>query len=199
MAVGRECPSGAIQYRRKDGGREEQPPPVSLISAREAGPYALRGPLSIDAKPIGHRATLCRCGASKTKPFCDGSHKEIGFDASGEPPTGDATEMLAVRDGPVEVTLQLDGPLMVRGNLEIISGTRTCDRPPGRRAPVPLRAFQYQTVLRRHAYERGLPIQLNLVGQQAQCSNVASIARSYRRCRGGDRSLMAGPTSGSTN
>ncbi len=60
MAVGRECPSGAIQYRRKDGGREEQPPPVSLISAREAGPYALRGPLSIDAKPIGHRATLCR-------------------------------------------------------------------------------------------------------------------------------------------
>ncbi len=31
--------------------------------------------------------------------------------------------MLAVRDGPVEVTLQLDGPLMVRGNLEIISGT----------------------------------------------------------------------------
>ncbi|MDX2275407.1 MAG: CDGSH iron-sulfur domain-containing protein [Hyphomonadaceae bacterium] len=45
------------------------------------------------------------------------------FDASGEPPTGDKTDMLAVRDGPLEVAPQLDGPLMVRGNLEIISGT----------------------------------------------------------------------------
>ncbi len=123
MAVARECPSGAIQYRRKDGGREEQPPPVNLISAREAGPYALRGDLTIDGKQFGYRATLCRCGASKNKPFCDGSHHDVHFDASGEPPTGDKTDMLAVRDGPVEVTPQLDGPLMVRGNMEIISGT----------------------------------------------------------------------------
>lgn len=123
MAVARECPSGAIQYRRKDGGREEQAPPVNLISLREAGPYAFRGDLRIDGVPFGYRATLCRCGASKTKPFCDSSHKEIGFDASGEPPTGDKTAMLAVRDGPIEVTPQLDGPLVVRGNLEIISGT----------------------------------------------------------------------------
>ncbi|MDZ4690359.1 ferritin-like domain-containing protein [Terricaulis sp.] len=123
MAVARECPSGAIQYRRRDGGREEQAPPVNLISVREAGPYAFRGPLTIDGKPIGYRATLCRCGASKNKPFCDSSHKEIGFNASGEPPTGEKTDMLTVRDGPVEVTPQLDGPLMVRGNLEIISGT----------------------------------------------------------------------------
>ncbi len=123
MAVSRECPSGAIQYRRKDGGREEQPPPVNLISVREAGPYALRGDLSIDGEPFGYRATLCRCGASKNKPFCDGSHHDANFIASGEPATGENTAMLAVRDGPLEVTLQLNGPLMVRGNLEIISGT----------------------------------------------------------------------------
>lgn len=123
MAVARECPSGAIQYRRKDGGREEQAPPVNLISVREAGPYGFRGDLQLDGKPIGYRATLCRCGASKHKPFCDGSHHDVGFNASGEPPTGDKTDMLAVRDGPIEVTPQLDGPLMVRGNLEIISGT----------------------------------------------------------------------------
>ena len=123
MAVSRECPSGAIQYRRKDGGREEQPPPVNLISVREAGPYALRGDLTIDGKPFGYRATLCRCGASKNKPFCDGSHHEVNFNASGEPPTGENTAMLSVRDGPVDVAPQTDGPLMVRGNLEIISGT----------------------------------------------------------------------------
>lgn len=123
MAVARECPSGAIQYRRRDGGREEQPPPVNLISVREGGPYAFRGDLSLDGKPIGFRATLCRCGASKHKPFCDGSHHDVGFSASGEPPTGEQTDMLAVRNGPVEVTPQIDGPLMVRGNLEIVSGT----------------------------------------------------------------------------
>ncbi len=123
MAVARECPSGAIQYRRKDGGREEQAPPVNLITVREGGPYAFRGELRIDGKPVGYRATLCRCGASKNKPFCDGSHHDAHFDATGEPPTGDKTDMLAVRDGPIEVAPQTDGPLMVRGNMEIISGT----------------------------------------------------------------------------
>jgi len=123
MAVARECPSGAIQYRRKDGGREEQPPPVNLISTREAGPYAFRGDLRIDGQPAGYRLTLCRCGASKHKPFCDSSHKTIGFEASGEPPTGDSTEMLAVRDGHIDIAPQIDGPLAVRGNIEIVSGT----------------------------------------------------------------------------
>lgn len=123
MAVSRECPSGAIRYRRKDGGPEEHAPPVNLISVREGGPYAFRGDLSIDGAAFGYRATLCRCGASKNKPFCDGSHHDINFAASGEPPTGDKTAMLDVRDGAVEITPTLDGPLMVRGNLEIISGT----------------------------------------------------------------------------
>jgi CDGSH-type Zn-finger protein/uncharacterized Fe-S cluster protein YjdI len=123
MAVARECPSGAIRYRRKDGGREEQAPPVNLISTREGGPYAFRGALSIDGRAIGYRATLCRCGASKNKPFCDGSHHDAAFDASGEPPTGKNTDMLAVRDGPLEIAPQLDGPLAVRGNMELISGT----------------------------------------------------------------------------
>jgi CDGSH-type Zn-finger protein/uncharacterized Fe-S cluster protein YjdI len=123
MAVARECPSGAIQYRRNDGGREEQPPPVNLIRTLEAGPYTFRGDLRIDGEPIGYRATLCRCGASKNKPYCDGSHHEIGFSASGEPPTGEKTAMLDVRDGAIEIAPQLDGPLMVRGNMEIIAST----------------------------------------------------------------------------
>jgi CDGSH-type Zn-finger protein/uncharacterized Fe-S cluster protein YjdI len=123
MAVARECPSGAIQYRRRDGGREEPPPPVNLIRTLQSGPNTFRGDLRIDGKPIGYRATLCRCGASKNKPYCDGSHHDIGFDASGEPPTGERTAMLAVRDGAIEIAPQTDGPLMVRGNMEIISGT----------------------------------------------------------------------------
>jgi CDGSH-type Zn-finger protein/uncharacterized Fe-S cluster protein YjdI len=121
-AIAHECPSGAIRYRRKDGRPNETAPPVNLAAIREAGPYAFRGPLRLDGIDSGFRATLCRCGASKNKPFCDGSHHEVGFSATGEPPSGQ-TDMLPVRDGPLSIDPQPDGPLQVRGNLEITSGT----------------------------------------------------------------------------
>jgi CDGSH-type Zn-finger protein/uncharacterized Fe-S cluster protein YjdI len=117
------CPSGAIRYRRRDGRPDEAEPPVNLIAVREAGPYAVRADMRIDGKAAGFRATLCRCGASKNKPFCDGSHHEVKFGASGEPATGAQTAMLAQRDGPLTIDPQLDGPLEIRGNLEITSGT----------------------------------------------------------------------------
>jgi CDGSH-type Zn-finger protein/uncharacterized Fe-S cluster protein YjdI len=126
VEVAHACPSGAITYGRKDGEADETPPPVNLATVREAGPYALRGALIIDGQPAGFRATLCRCGASKNKPFCDGSHHDASFDASGEPATGVAgkpTELLAVRDGALHIEPQPDGPLAVRGNLEVLSGT----------------------------------------------------------------------------
>ena len=122
VEIAHACPSGAIRYRRKDGMPDESAPPVNLLSVREAGPYALRADLAVGGQAAGYRATLCRCGASKHKPYCDGSHKEIGFAASGEPPTG-VTTMLEARDGPLAVEPQPDGPLQVRGNLEIVSGT----------------------------------------------------------------------------
>lgn len=117
------CVSGAIRYKRKDGQPDEGPPPVNLISVRERGPYAIKADIRLDgAPPSNYRFTLCRCGASKNKPFCDGSHNDAGFTASGEPPTGKA-DMLPVRDGPLEIVPLTDGPLQVRGNMEIISGT----------------------------------------------------------------------------
>jgi CDGSH-type Zn-finger protein/uncharacterized Fe-S cluster protein YjdI len=122
VEVAHACPSGAIRYRRKDGAPEEPVPPVNLASVREAGPYAFRGQLEIDGAPAGFRATLCRCGASGNKPYCDGSHSKIGFSATGEPPSG-KTDMLAVRDGVLAIDPQLNGPLRLRGSLEIMSGT----------------------------------------------------------------------------
>src|SRR6185437_8590152 len=122
VEIAHACPSGAIQYQRLDGAHDETAPPVNLASVREAGPYAFRGQLMIDGESKGYRATLCRCGASKNKPFCDGSHHDVGFSATGEPPSG-KTDMLPVRDGSLEIEPEVNGPLAVRGNLEITSGT----------------------------------------------------------------------------
>ena len=117
----RQCPSGALTYERRDG-QAEPVPPVNLVTLRENGPYAVRADLALDGEKAGFRATLCRCGASKRKPFCDKSHKYIGFEATGEPPEKN-TPRLAVRDGPLAIDPEIDGPLQVTGNLEILSGT----------------------------------------------------------------------------
>lgn len=122
VGIARACPSGAISYRRKDGRPDEPAPHVNLLNVRENGPLAVRGELVIAGEPTGYRATLCRCGLSKNKPYCDGSHVDGGFAATGEPATGDLT-VLEARDGPLRVDPQRNGPLQVSGNLEICAGT----------------------------------------------------------------------------
>ena len=54
------------------------------VEARPHGPLLVTGAVVVadaDGKVVyaGERAALCRCGASATKPFCDGAHKRIGF------------------------------------------------------------------------------------------------------------------------
>jgi CDGSH-type Zn-finger protein len=65
---------------------------------------------------------LCRCGASKNKPWCDGSHTAAGFTATGEPTVAES-KPLPARDGPLSIAPQVNGPLKVSGALEIVSGT----------------------------------------------------------------------------
>ena len=76
------CPSGAIQYERLDGEPNELPPGVNTVRVRENGPLAVHAKMLVDGRDLGVRVTLCRCGASKNKPFCDGSHASIGFNES---------------------------------------------------------------------------------------------------------------------
>lgn len=63
--------------------------PTVTIRARENGPYVVEGPVRlIDADGTEYdltekkRFSLCRCGASTRKPFCDGTHSKIGFEAA---------------------------------------------------------------------------------------------------------------------
>jgi CDGSH-type Zn-finger protein/uncharacterized Fe-S cluster protein YjdI len=128
VAIAHSCPSGAITYDRLDGGRSESAPLVNVARIRENGPVAIHAQLTIEGRGTMLRATLCRCGASKNKPFCDGSHVAAGFAASGEPAT-QPSEPLAVRGGQLTVTPYPNGPLGVRGPIEICSGTgRTVTR-----------------------------------------------------------------------
>ena len=128
VTVAQMCPSGAIRYRRHDGGAEEAPPPVNLIQLRENGPLGVRADIVLDGVSIGMRAVLCRCGASRNKPFCDGSHNDAQFRASGEPDTIESSPLTA-RNGPLNIDPEIDGPLVVSGNLEICCGTgRTINR-----------------------------------------------------------------------
>ena len=71
----------------RTAGRRPQrgPPKVNLVRVRENGPLAFHAQLDINNVPAT-RATLCRCGASKQKPYCDGSHNAAGFAATANPP-----------------------------------------------------------------------------------------------------------------
>ncbi|MGE0396442.1 MAG: ferritin-like domain-containing protein [Kofleriaceae bacterium] len=115
------CPSGALRYERADG-TSEPAPQVNLIEIRERGPYAVRANIELCGEPGGYRLTLCRCGASQNKPFCDNSHRHIGFIATGEPPTMHV-DALADRAGVLAIDPTIDGPLEIAGNVEIVSGT----------------------------------------------------------------------------
>lgn len=128
VAVANNCPSGAIRFARHDGGAEEGAPVVNQMRIRENGPYAFHAMLSVDGRPDGYRATLCRCGHSSSKPWCDGTHARIGFEATGEPKSL-PSDALRQRGGPLEVLSLRNGPLRVSGNLEICAGTgRTVTR-----------------------------------------------------------------------
>lgn len=128
VALVQACPSGALTYERTDGAPREQPAVVNSVRVRENGPLAFHAELRLADGTSTLRATLCRCGASRNKPFCDGSHSAAGFTATGEPASRES-QPLAARDGPVTVTPRFDGPLHVKGNLELVSGTgRTLNR-----------------------------------------------------------------------
>jgi uncharacterized Fe-S cluster protein YjdI len=78
------CPTGALHFRRLDGGPQEEPDAETTIEPRQNGPLFVRGKVRIvddhgEMIREDTRVALCRCGASKNKPFCDGSHRAIGF------------------------------------------------------------------------------------------------------------------------
>ncbi|MCK7499489.1 MAG: (4Fe-4S)-binding protein [Comamonadaceae bacterium] len=84
IAVIGRCPTGALSVTREDGEACEKTPAANEARLVADGPIYLHGDIEIydgDGKLTGRetRVALCRCGASKNKPFCDNSHKGSGF------------------------------------------------------------------------------------------------------------------------
>ena len=129
IAVVTKCPSGALRYRPADSATPpEGAPGVNTIRIWENGPLAVHAELNVGGDTASKRATLCRCGLSKNKPYCDHSHVEGAFVATGEPQSKE-TPALEKRDGPLTVTPTRNGPLKVDGAAEICAASgRTVSR-----------------------------------------------------------------------
>jgi len=85
IAMIERCPSGSLSYSIAGEGIEPDLP--KAIAVTPDGPLWVSGGISIeraDGQPceVRNRVTLCRCGASHKKPYCDGTHKETDFRAS---------------------------------------------------------------------------------------------------------------------
>lgn len=118
------CPTGALHYERLDGGPSEPILEKNTITIVKNGPLYFRGSLivkSADQQVLftDTRLALCRCGASKNKPFCDNWHELIDFVERGEI-TSQKIKSLE-HSGPLEITCMTDGPLVLSGPVEIIA------------------------------------------------------------------------------
>jgi CDGSH-type Zn-finger protein/uncharacterized Fe-S cluster protein YjdI len=123
--VVRRCPTGALTYRRKDGGVEETPLASNKVVVSNNGPLYVEGELRIDGAAeempgVRYRAALCRCGDSKNKPFCDNTHEHAGFRDRGA--LGDTGPGFESAGGPLEVKRAPNGPLLLTGNFSIVTG-----------------------------------------------------------------------------
>jgi CDGSH-type Zn-finger protein len=84
------CPSGRLVLREVDADDDLEPELEPSIGVQPNGPYWIRGRIPVESEDgtvweVRNRMTLCRCGQSRNKPFCDGSHKIVGFRDAAQP------------------------------------------------------------------------------------------------------------------
>jgi CDGSH-type Zn-finger protein/uncharacterized Fe-S cluster protein YjdI len=119
------CPTGALHFERRDGGAAEAVPATTVVTPSRRGPLHLRGDVELvagDGTVVARdtRMALCRCGTSKNRPFCDGSHWETDFrddglvGEGGQPPQSAAS-------GPLRITFGVGGPLYAEGPFVLAS------------------------------------------------------------------------------
>jgi len=126
VTVVKRCPTGALTFEVKDGSIEESADERNVVVVTNNGPLHVRGDLDIqetsEAPPgIRFRASLCRCGQSKNKPFCDNSHDDAGFLDHGA--VGETGAGLDAEGGKLTIRCAPNGPLVFTGRLSIIASS----------------------------------------------------------------------------
>ena len=80
------CPSGRLQYSLHGSTMPVEEHSEPTIAAIPDGPLSVLGGIPVEMTDgftyeVRNRQLLCRCGASRNKPFCDGSHRRVNFKA----------------------------------------------------------------------------------------------------------------------
>ena len=120
------CPTGALQFERRDDGAAEPIPQENVIAVGADGPLYVRGGILIEG-PLGEplfedtRVALCRCSESHNKPFCDNSHKQVSFRDEGTLGDYSPPNDLTSNGRRLSITSTVNGPLLLRGRAEIQS------------------------------------------------------------------------------
>jgi CDGSH-type Zn-finger protein/uncharacterized Fe-S cluster protein YjdI len=126
------CPTGALHFERADGIPAEETE-ANTIALQPDGPLYIRGEIEVVAADgtillTDTRVALCRCGASRNKPLCDGSHASAGFADPGAWTVEPVQSRPEAGDGVLHVVCTTRGPLVVQGDFQL----RAAD---GRTAP----------------------------------------------------------------
>lgn len=112
------CPSGALHYESKD--EVEIAPETNTVTLWHNGPLQFAGDLRIEGSSVDvqqeTRATLCRCGSSHNKPFCDNSHNQIDFNGAA---AEGITAVPINEGGGLKITVLPNGPLGIEGTFTL--------------------------------------------------------------------------------
>jgi len=114
------CPSGALHLERP-AGNERAPDPTNSMTLGAQGPLNVRGRVKVADAPAEARVTLCRCGASRNKPYCDNSHASIGFAHDGRLAPAGEKSIGTLDQGTDRVVSPIrNGPLHCKGSVELV-------------------------------------------------------------------------------
>ena len=123
------CPASSLKYQRMDGAPQEAPEINSIQPFPDSALY-VRGDIKVtdtEGNTIAEemRLALCRCGHSKNKPFCDGSHGAEKFEDEAAVGENQLSARALDTTGRLNVTALPGGPLLVDGNFVLRNATNT--------------------------------------------------------------------------
>jgi len=117
-----QCPTGALRCISKLTDQPmDMPPDHNTVQPIVDGPLYVHAEMTVNGKSErGYRAAFCRCGASRLMPYCDNSHREVGFHDAGNiavpQPSGIEEE------GKLAIDSIPDGPLVIQGPFTLVDG-----------------------------------------------------------------------------